>query len=61
MILRKSAALGIKNDNKVVSAKGFGGQGLAVAFEHGIPDAVPAFFYWESDNWVPLIKKSYER
>ncbi|NDV96214.1 hypothetical protein D0T84_15030 [Dysgonomonas sp. 521] len=61
MILRKSAELGIKNNNSVVSAKGFRGQGLAIAFEHGIPDAVPAFFYWESDNWVPLIKKSYER
>jgi hypothetical protein len=61
MILRKSAELGINDNNSVVSAKGFRGQGLAIAFEHGIPDAVPAFFYWESDNWVPLIKKSYER
>ena len=61
MILRKSAELGIKDNNSEVSAKGFRGQGLAIAFEHGIPDAVPAFFYWESDNWVPLIKKSYER
>lgn len=61
MILRKSAELGIRDNNLEVSAKGFRGQGLAFAFEHGIPDAVPAFFYWDSENWVPLIKKSYDR
>ena len=61
MILRKSAELGIIDNNSEVSVRGFGGQGLALAFEHGIPDAAPAFFYWVSDNWVPLINKSYKR
>lgn len=61
MIVRKSTELGIKDNNSVVSVRGFRGQGLTIAFEHGAPDAIPAFFYWESDNWVPLIKKTYER
>lgn len=61
MIARKSNELGIRDDNSEVSVRGFGGQGLTIAFVHGAPDAIPAFFYWESDNWVPLIKKSYVR
>ena len=63
MILRKSRELGIPftNGKCVYDAKGFGEQGLALAFEHGAPDAIPAFFYWCSDNWTPLIKKTYQR
>lgn len=61
MIMRKSGELGIIDDDSVVSVRGFRGQGLAIAFEHGIPDAAPAFFYWESDKWVPLMNKSYGR
>lgn len=61
MIIRKSTELGIKDDNSEVSVRGFGGQGLTIAFEHGAPDAIPAFFYWEDNNWMPLIKKSYVR
>ena len=41
--------------------KGFAEQGLAVAFHHGIPDACPAFFYWETPNWKPLKKRPYHR
>ena len=40
---------------------GFGRQGLAIAFSHGIPDACPAFFYWDSPTWKPLMKRPYHR
>lgn len=40
---------------------GFGAQGLALAFSHGIPDACPAFFYWNTDTWKPLKKRCYHR
>lgn len=63
LILRKSRLLGIPSEdgNHVNDEKGFGKQGLAIAFEHGAPDAIPAIFYWETDNWSPLIKKVYAR
>lgn len=41
--------------------KGFNKQGLAIAFEHGTPDAIPALFYWETEDWTPLINKVYIR
>ncbi len=40
---------------------GFGQQGLALAFSHGIPDACPAFFYWNTASWKPLKKRVYHR
>ena len=40
---------------------GFGAQGLALAFSHGIPDACPAFFYWDTVTWKPLKKRYYHR
>ena len=63
MILRKSHELGIPSTNgyNVNDEKGFHAQGLALAFEHGAPDAIPAFFYWCSEGWTPLIKKTYQR
>ena len=63
LILRKSKELGIpfKNGNDTQDVRGFDEQGLALAFEHGAPDAIPSFFYWCHDNWTPLIKKSYKR
>lgn len=63
LILRKSNELGIPSTNgtHVNDEKGFHEQGLALAFEHGVPDAVPAFFYWNADGWTPLIKKTYKR
>jgi len=63
LILRKSRELGIPStDGKNVNdEKGFNKQGLAIAFEHGAPDAIPAFFYWETENWTPLISKVYLR
>lgn len=61
LILRKSKALNIPSTNglDVNDERGFGEQGLALAFEHGAPDAIPAFFYWKYENWTPLIKKVY--
>lgn len=46
--------------NNVNDGKGFCEQGLAIAFSHGIPDACPAFFYWNSETWKPLIKRHYQ-
>lgn len=63
LILKKSDELGIPStDGKSVNdEKGFNKQGLAIAFEHGAPDAIPAIFYWETENWTPLINKVYSR
>lgn len=63
LILKKSNELGIPSTNgrNVNDEKGFGKQGLAIAFEHGAPDAIPAIFYWETENWTPLINKVYAR
>lgn len=63
LIIRKSRELGIPftNGRHTQDVRGFGEQGLAIAFEHGAPDAIPSFFYWCADNWTPLIKKTYTR
>lgn len=47
--------------DKVIDAKGFHEQGLALSFAHGMPDACPPFFYWETETWKPLVKKVYQR
>jgi hypothetical protein len=61
LIVGKSEQLGIPDDdNKEYCMRGFYGQGLAIAFEHGAPDAIPGIFYC-SENWTPLIKKVYSR
>lgn len=46
------------NENDIF---GFHLQGLAIAFNHGIPDACPSFFYWNSATWKPLKMRSYHR
>ena len=63
MILSKSNELGIPSTSgiSVNDEMGYKSQGLAIAFEHGAPDAIPAIFYWETENWTPLIKKNYIR
>lgn len=63
LITNKSKQLKIPFTNGVetVDAEGFGRQGLAMSFEHGAPDAIPAIFYWKEDGWVPLVKKNYVR
>ncbi|MCK6144956.1 phosphoribosyltransferase-like protein [Prevotella intermedia] len=51
----------ITNGNDVNDMKGFWEQGLSLAFHHGIPDACPAFFYWDTPSWKPLKTRSYHR
>ena len=51
----------IKNGNHVNDMQGFAQQGLSLAFSHGIPDACPAFFYWNTATWKPLKKRPYHR
>lgn len=60
LILDKSKTLGIPLDDDCVNgARGYKGQGLAIAFEHGMPDACLPIFYWETKHWKPLMKKTY--
>jgi len=54
LIRKKSLSLGITAEKGQVSIRGFGGQGLAVAFSHCIPDACPAIFFVKKNGWVPL-------
>lgn len=64
MIERKSKELGIptKDDCDPRNWMGLRNLGLALAFEHGMPDACPSFFYWhEQGKWNPLIEKEYDR
>ena len=63
LMIRKSKELGISMCYKdEVSVKGYWGQGLALAFYDSVPDAIPAIFYWDKNNWKPLVhrKFSYE-
>lgn len=63
IIKEKSIKLGIPSTRgaNTIDYKGYREQGLALAFEHGIPDACPPIFYWETEYWKPLIKKVYSR
>lgn len=61
LIREKSLTIGIPDDNTVCSVKGFNGQGLALGFSNGIPDACPGFFFKETENWVPLKVKFLKR
>lgn len=57
----KEQKIPMKGGSHVNDVQGFGRQGLALAFSHGIPDACPAFFYWETETWKPLKKRPYHR
>jgi hypothetical protein len=64
LVYSKSKDLGIPftGGEEPIDAKGFSEQGLALAFDDdSVPDAIPAIFYWCTDNWTPLIKKGYKR
>lgn len=63
LIYEKSKILGIPSTGggDVIDVKGYREQGLAIAFEHGIPDACPPIFYWNTDIWKPLMNKVYNR
>lgn len=59
--IAKEQKIPITGGNSVNDVMGFAKQGLALAFHHGIPDACPAFFYWNTENWKPLKKRPYHR
>ena len=63
IIKRKSMDLNIPftGCTDVIDVQGYRKQGLAVAFSHGIPDACPPIFYWETKDWKPLMNKVYSR
>lgn len=61
LIKEKCRAIGISDDNGVCSTRGFRGQGLALGFSHGIPDACPGFFFKKTEDWVPLKVKHLKR
>ena len=61
LIRSKSSMIGIEDDNSECSVRGFNGQGLALGFSNGIPDACPGFFFKEYENWVPLKVKFLKR
>lgn len=44
------------NGGNVGDWRGFKKLGLAIAFEHGIPDATLPLFTWTSNNWKPLLR-----
>lgn len=37
--------------------RGFAGLGLAMAFEHSVPDATLPLFYWDANGWIPLLRR----
>ena len=63
LIEEKSTKLNIpmSSPNSVIYYQGFGSQGLAIAFSHGMPDACIPLFYWACDDWTPLINKNFHR
>lgn len=61
LIKEKSLSIGIQDDNSECSVKGLCGQGLALGFSHGIPDACPGLFFKGAENWVPLKMKFLKR
>lgn len=61
LIQSKSEKLGIRDDGDVVSMRGYENQGWSLAFDHGIPDAVPAIFFYSEKGWTPLMWRTYER
>lgn len=63
LITEKSRLIGIPMDDETNTSyyKGFFSQGLSLAFCHGAPDAILPIFYWQDNNWNPLINKTYHR
>lgn len=58
LLIEHSKALGHKvaEGEAGLEARGYKEQGLLLAFEHHIPDAVPPIFFWK-ENWTPLLNK----
>ena len=61
LIRTKSEMLGVPDNGDVLSMRGYRNQGWAIGFEHGIPDAVPALFYYSQKGWKPLMWRDYVR
>lgn len=59
LLVRKSKELGIPETNGMLTTdmKGYKNQGLAIAFQHGMPDACPPIFTKETLEWKPLFKR----
>jgi hypothetical protein len=38
--------------------EGYKGLGLALAFEHSVPDATLPLFYWSENGWYPLVRRT---
>lgn len=57
-IERKSLEIGIPDrDGHEGCWRGFNKLGLAIAFEHGWPDATIPLFYYDKNGWKPLLRK----
>lgn len=46
------------NGSSTEDWQGFGRLGLAVAFQHGVPDATLPLFYWNENDWHPLVRRT---
>lgn len=55
---RASMRAGIPDDvNSTKDWRGFTSLGLAIAFEHSVPDATLPIVYWDENGWLPLIPR----
>ena len=59
LLERKSKELGIPETKGMLTTdmKGYKNQGLAIAFQHGMPDACLPIFTKETLDWKPLFKR----
>jgi hypothetical protein len=46
------------NDGNVNDWRGFHKLGLALAIGDSVPDATLPIFYWEENDWIPLIRRT---
>jgi hypothetical protein len=57
-VAQASSRAGIRDeDGGVDDWRGFHKLGLTIAFEHGPPDATLPLFYWEKNDWRPLVRR----
>ncbi len=42
----------------ILNWSGYKGQGLTIAFEHGVPDATLPLYYHASSAWKPLVRRT---
>lgn len=54
----KRAGIPDTNGSSTEDWQGFGRLGLAVAFQHGVPDATLPLFYWNQNDWQPLVRRT---